>query len=275
MPPEPAVKRAVVFVDGQNLYPAAREAFGYTYPNYDVLTLARTICHEKGWTLTQTRFYTEIPDLDDDARWHGFWSAKLSVMGRQGVHVCHGRWTSHHLSSCFWAAPLGVVEGAAGEHGHEDVEGSISDSAQGPSVFMTGLAEAIIVRSKAWVDLDADPRPVIDGVAQTGVTGQTHADDGFLAALAGHRGRTGVGPQGLVVSLCQGPRGLGEQRGGDESPHSRQGPEDRHVTVLPFDIFLGERGQQRLDSGADGAGALVVDQAQAGQQQGDMRAGGF
>ncbi len=87
MPPEPAVKRAVVFVDGQNLYHAAREAFGYTYPNYDVLTLAWTICHEKGWTVTQTRFYTGIPDLDDDARWHGFWSAKLGVMGRQGVHV--------------------------------------------------------------------------------------------------------------------------------------------------------------------------------------------
>ena len=28
-------KRAFAFVDGQNLYFAAREAFGYTYPNYD------------------------------------------------------------------------------------------------------------------------------------------------------------------------------------------------------------------------------------------------
>ena len=38
MPAEPAIKRAVIFVDGQNLYHAAREAFGYTYPNYDRLT---------------------------------------------------------------------------------------------------------------------------------------------------------------------------------------------------------------------------------------------
>ena len=30
------VRRAVVFVDGQNLFHAAREAFGYTYPSYDV-----------------------------------------------------------------------------------------------------------------------------------------------------------------------------------------------------------------------------------------------
>jgi hypothetical protein len=33
MPPEPTVKRAVAFIDGQNLFHAVREAFGYTYPN--------------------------------------------------------------------------------------------------------------------------------------------------------------------------------------------------------------------------------------------------
>ena len=41
---EPPVKRAVVFVDGQNLFHAAREAFGYTYPNYDVSALAKQVC---------------------------------------------------------------------------------------------------------------------------------------------------------------------------------------------------------------------------------------
>jgi len=39
---EPAIKRAVTFADGQNLFYAVREAFGYTYPNYDVLALSRT-----------------------------------------------------------------------------------------------------------------------------------------------------------------------------------------------------------------------------------------
>lgn len=28
-----------------------------------------------------------IPDPNDDPFWHGFWSAKLAVMGRQGVHL--------------------------------------------------------------------------------------------------------------------------------------------------------------------------------------------
>jgi hypothetical protein len=36
MPPEPAVKRAIAFIDGQNLFHAARESFGYPYPSYKV-----------------------------------------------------------------------------------------------------------------------------------------------------------------------------------------------------------------------------------------------
>jgi hypothetical protein len=49
MPPEPPVKRAVVFVDGQNLFHAARDAFGYTHTNYDVRALAEHICAGLGW----------------------------------------------------------------------------------------------------------------------------------------------------------------------------------------------------------------------------------
>ena len=41
---EPAEQRAIVFVDGQNLFHAAREAFGYTYPSYNVSGLARELC---------------------------------------------------------------------------------------------------------------------------------------------------------------------------------------------------------------------------------------
>jgi hypothetical protein len=86
-PAEPAIKRAVAFIDGQNLYYGAEGAFGYTYPNYDALPLARTVCASKGWSLTQTRFYSGIPDAADDAFWNHFWSGKMAVMGRQGVHV--------------------------------------------------------------------------------------------------------------------------------------------------------------------------------------------
>jgi uncharacterized LabA/DUF88 family protein len=87
MPPEPAIKRTVAFVDGQNLFHAVREAFGYTYPNFDPSALARETCTRQGWKLDQVRFYTGIPDPADDPFWSHFWLHKLAMLGRQGVVV--------------------------------------------------------------------------------------------------------------------------------------------------------------------------------------------
>lgn len=87
MPPEPAVKRTVAFIDGQNLFHSARESFGYTYPNFDVLALARLICQRQGWQLGQVHFYTGIPDPADDPFWNYFWQHKLAMLGRQRVTV--------------------------------------------------------------------------------------------------------------------------------------------------------------------------------------------
>lgn len=87
MSAEPAAKRAVAFIDGQNLFYAVKEAFGYTFPNYDAGQLAAAICISKGWQLNATRFYTGIPDARDNAFWNHFWTAKLAQMGRQGIRT--------------------------------------------------------------------------------------------------------------------------------------------------------------------------------------------
>jgi uncharacterized LabA/DUF88 family protein len=87
MPAEPAIKRTTAFVDGQNVFYAAKEAFGYTYPNYDVKALAEALCRQQGWQLDHTRFYTGIPHPQDHARWHHFWMAKLRTMSWQGTYV--------------------------------------------------------------------------------------------------------------------------------------------------------------------------------------------
>ena len=87
MPSEPAIKRAVAFVDGQNLYRCAKAAFGYHHPNYDVHALASSVCLQQGWQLSRVQFYTGIPDASDNAFWNHFWTAKFAQMGRQGVHV--------------------------------------------------------------------------------------------------------------------------------------------------------------------------------------------
>jgi uncharacterized LabA/DUF88 family protein len=81
------VKRTVVFIDGQNLFNAAKTAFGYNYPNYDPVLLADRICADKGWTRTQIRFYTGMPGAAEDPSRHRFWTNKLTVLRRQSVWV--------------------------------------------------------------------------------------------------------------------------------------------------------------------------------------------
>ena len=87
MPPEPPTKRAIAFVDGQNLYFAAKEAFGYTFPNYEPLALAQCVATSRSWTLVDTYFYTGLPDPTASPRWHHFWVAKMAAMGTRGVHT--------------------------------------------------------------------------------------------------------------------------------------------------------------------------------------------
>ncbi len=87
MPAEPAVKRTIAFLDGQNLFHAAKHAFGYPWPNYDPLKLAQAVCQAQGWQLLKTCFYTGVPSADDDAFWNHFWTAKLAQMGRIGIQT--------------------------------------------------------------------------------------------------------------------------------------------------------------------------------------------
>jgi uncharacterized LabA/DUF88 family protein len=87
VPNEPKSKRTVAFFDGQNLFHAAKLAFGHIFPNYDPLKLSIAVCEARGWTLQQTRFYTGIPSADDSTHWHRFWCRKLLAMSRDGVHV--------------------------------------------------------------------------------------------------------------------------------------------------------------------------------------------
>lgn len=85
MAAEPHIKRAVIFIDGQNLYHCAREAFGCTHPNYDVMKLGHHVCRQHGWELKQVRFYTGYPSAAEDPYWSGFWQKKLLAISRQGA----------------------------------------------------------------------------------------------------------------------------------------------------------------------------------------------
>lgn len=84
---EPAIIRAVSFFDGQNLFHSAKQAFGYTWPNFDPVALTESICAGNGWNVSGVRFYTGVPDAADKPFWNHFWTAKGAQMGRDNVHV--------------------------------------------------------------------------------------------------------------------------------------------------------------------------------------------
>lgn len=84
---EPALIRAVSFFDGQNLFHSAKQAFGYTWPNFDPVALTEYICAKNGWNVSGVRFYTGVPDAADKPFWNHFWTAKGAQMGRDKVHV--------------------------------------------------------------------------------------------------------------------------------------------------------------------------------------------
>ncbi len=62
MPNEPAIKRAVVFVDGQNLFYAAKNAFGYAYPNFNVISLAHQNAFDVALVFSQDQDLSEVAD---------------------------------------------------------------------------------------------------------------------------------------------------------------------------------------------------------------------
>ncbi|MDP3041840.1 MAG: NYN domain-containing protein [Candidatus Omnitrophota bacterium] len=84
---EPTIKRTVVFIDGQNLFRSAKEAFGYFYPNYEVKSLSDNVCASQGWQVNEIRFYTGVPDLRDNGPWNKFWNNKLVNIGQRGVKI--------------------------------------------------------------------------------------------------------------------------------------------------------------------------------------------
>ncbi|MBU4375872.1 MAG: NYN domain-containing protein [Candidatus Omnitrophica bacterium] len=84
---EPATKRVIAFIDGQGLFHAAKEAFGYPFPNYDIKKLCEKICSSNNWNLDEIRFYTGVPDEQDNKFWNHFWNNKLAAMGQVGITV--------------------------------------------------------------------------------------------------------------------------------------------------------------------------------------------
>lgn len=78
---------AMAFIDGQNLYQHAKDAFGHHHPNYDPLKLHAAVCAAHGWQPNLVRFYTGIPSVEESVMWSGYWSNRILAMKRAGITV--------------------------------------------------------------------------------------------------------------------------------------------------------------------------------------------
>jgi hypothetical protein len=82
----------------------------------------------------------------------------------------------------------------------------------------------------------ANPRPVVKGVAQALIASSAHKYDLLFAALVGDGRGSAIASQGVIISFRDGLRSLAEHRGGDFSSQPRQGQKDSGVTMLRLAI---------------------------------------
>jgi hypothetical protein len=122
--------------------------------------------------------------------------------------------------------------GAVAKHRAGDIEQAIADRAEGPCVAVTALSQGRVLRAAATIVPHGDARPVVEGVPEPRITGESSRNDTALSGTLGDRcGRT-KGSQGVTVSSLEGFPSLCERRGEDDPTVSWQGCEDRSVTLL-------------------------------------------
>ena len=83
----PLSPRAIAFIDGQNLFASARDAFAIRTPSLDVVALSRAVAAARGWELAEVRFYSGVPTVKDNERLHDAWTSQLRGMRARGVDV--------------------------------------------------------------------------------------------------------------------------------------------------------------------------------------------
>lgn len=89
-PYSPSICRVHAFFDAQNLFLTAKECFGYKYPNFDPIKLAKEITKlERGRKLKKIHLYTGVHSIKEDEFLHKFWMNKLQGLRRAGVDAHH------------------------------------------------------------------------------------------------------------------------------------------------------------------------------------------
>ena len=152
----------------------------------------------------------------------------------------------------------GIKETVAFEHGNKDPQKSIGDTAQCARVRMTTPTQSSVIGLAGGIPGCRNSRPVVERVTQSGITGVAHDDRPAFATLLGHRCYPSMSAQSVVISFGKRPRGLGEHRGGNDSSHSWQGPEDLDVAVLALLAFIALDGCELIQQGVQACTAALA-----------------
>jgi hypothetical protein len=126
--------------------------------------------------------------------------------------------------------------------------------------------------ARFWIMLHTDTRPMVDRVAKPEIAAIPHQHHASFAALAGDRSDPRVCPQGMVVSIGQQLRCLGDHRRGDDTAHS--GKREQHGDVWQSLFLL--RGAEFFQCVVDAASyrkTLLMEKSKMRQEQENVFAG--
>lgn len=86
---KPEIVRVHTFIDAQNLYSSAKDAFKYKLPNFDPVLLSKEVtAMMPGRVLKRVHLYTGIHEREENPFWHDYWNNKLRALEKNElVHI--------------------------------------------------------------------------------------------------------------------------------------------------------------------------------------------
>ena len=98
-------------------------------------------------------------------------------------------------------AALSIIRLPTLQHCDQDGRKAVSNSAERPSVFVSKLAKASIVKLAERIVLNATARPMIHCISKPLAAAAPHDDLPALAALLGHRRDPAMRSESIVIPL--------------------------------------------------------------------------
>ena len=153
------------------------------------------------------------------------------------------------------------------DHSAGDAEESVGDASEGSGVFMSAASQRMIFRPAGFVALDGGHGPVVGGVPEPSVRGESALDQDGPSRPFGDGRDAEVASQGLQFGFPDAVEGFGEDDGQDGGSDAGDGAQD-------VDGLSAFHGPDAVDGPAD-FGPDLLDFGVEGFEPPDDPSGGF